>query len=193
LSYGVAISAIFAALRSRSFRDFTVAITVSLLANMGFLYATGREVFIHYVPLLPFVYLLYANFFSLAQASKLKQALAIAVAAIFIGGGVESAWTLSKRVDAKNGLSVQRQVIERIMADLNGEGSLDTPVSLKFDFFSTLYPYRVLSTEEYGHEIKFSKRAELARLRYLLSDGKSSPPEGATAYSVDDLTLYRLP
>lgn len=150
-------------------RDYRNAVLWAVGADVALLAIGGKSDFYsHYVqPLVYFPFLLLSA--AVVRWEKYRRYF-VAALLVFVIGATESVQTISRRLDAKNGLGVQRTVLAKMVSE-------NSPVELKFGFRSSLPPYVVLSRELYGRELAFSNNAFR---RYFLADDNSVVPEGFT-------------
>lgn len=187
LSLVLAGLAVASALRRPEWRPFGRALLAGALADVALLGWSGKTFFPHYVQLLlPFAFS--------AFAMLPKRPFVVALVAAFCLGSLDASWSISWREDAKNGLVVQRRVIERLLP----EGR----VRLGLGFPGSLFTYATLSQRAYGGRLRFG---DSGPAYLLLENGRVPPgevgradlgPAGRVALEplevIGPVTLYRV-
>jgi hypothetical protein len=86
-------------------------------------------------------------------------------------GSLDALWTISHRLDARNGLSTQRSILSRIISDSVSERwPADARIELAADF--PIFPdsYQVLAQRVLGTKLSFvDAGTESATARYFVS------------------------
>lgn len=174
---------------------------IAVCADALLLAAAGRRVFAHYViAVFPFVFVIYA---ALAQATleaspagrayRAKLAALGALALVVAGGGVEATLSISRRIDARNGLGTVRAVSRRILADATMAGAVPT-ADLQFAFPATSYQYAVYSRYALDRPLDLRRGPNVPRYRLQRRDDPPPPNAllGSPEEQVGPVTLYRI-
>jgi 4-amino-4-deoxy-L-arabinose transferase-like glycosyltransferase len=135
---------------------FWTAFVAAMTAEFILITITSKPFFPHYlVTILPFFFALIAALAQRMQDSPTARKWAIPLIVIFCVGGVEASVSVSRSVEAKNGLAVQRQVIEMITHDEMTEHWPErTNVGLELGFTGFLAGYSILSQDVYHGDIR---------------------------------------
>jgi len=134
---------------SKGFGEIRMAIVVGIIADALLLGVAKKPFFAHYLQFfVPFLFLFYARLFQLMLPSKESFRRCLVFCALFCIGGLETSLTLSRSLDARNGLQVERQVLERILQK-GGIGEMAT-LGLGFGFpGGSKFAYQVLLREAF--------------------------------------------
>jgi hypothetical protein len=179
-----------------SLRPFAVAALVAVVANVGLLAVTSKQVFAHYVtPTLPFVFFVFAAGARAAFTDRRLKIVFLALAAVVGAGGVEATLSISRRIDGRNGLGVHRAVADRVLSDCAaaGRARADCPVRLDFGFPAMLYTHGIFARVALARPIRWE--ATPAGFAYRLQKRDDPPPPGAAAFPITTtgpVNLYRL-
>jgi len=179
-----------------SLRPFALAALVAVVADVGLLALTSKQVFAHYVtPTLPFVFLVFAAGARAAFADRRLRVAMLALAAIVCVGGIEATLAISRRIDGRNGLAVHRAVAERVLDDCAAAGRpiAACPARLEFGFMAMTYTHATFARVALGAPIRWE--ATPSGLAYRLQRREDPPPLGADAFpttTIGPVRLYRL-
>ena len=180
----------------QSLRPFAIAALVAVVADVGLLAVTSKQVFAHYVtPTLPFVFVVFAAGARAAFADRRLKVALLALAAIVCAGGVEATLSISRRVDGRNGLAVHRAVARRVLDDCAAQARApaDCPTRLDFGFPAMLYTHGIFARVALATPIRWE--ANPNGFAYRLQKREDPPPPGATAFpttALGPVKLYRL-
>ena len=137
-----------ATVAGESLRPYALSALVAVVADVGLLALTSKQVFAHYVtPALPFVFLLFAAGARAAFANRRLKVAMLALATIVCAGGIEATLAISRRIDGRNGLAVHRAVAGRVLDDCGAAGRpVDAcPARLDFGFIGMTYTYGIFT------------------------------------------------
>ena len=180
----------------QSLRPFAIAALVAVVADVGLLAVTSKQVFAHYVtPTLPFVFVVFAAGARAAFADRRLKVALLALAAIVCVGGVEATLSISRRVDGRNGLAVHRAVARRVLDDCAAQARAraDCPARLDFGFPAMLYTHGIFARVALATPIRWE--ANPNGFAYRLQKREDPPPPGAGAFpttALGPVNLYRL-
>jgi len=183
-------------LRPPSLRPFAIAAAVAVVADIGLLALTSKQVFAHYVtPTLPFVFLLFAAGARAGLRRRRLRVTLLALAAIVGLGGVEATLAISRRIDGRNGLAVHRGVARRVIDDCAAAGRPPAacPARLDFGFVGMTYTYAIFTRVALGAPVRWE--ATPSSLAYRLQRRADSPPPGGGAFPITiigPVNLFRL-
>jgi len=134
------------------YKPFFRALGFSALFDMLLLAVLGKDFYSHYaVP--PMIFLAPLIAIAVENVHRKYTPVIFVVLGIFVIGGVESVFVISKQFDARNGLAVERMVLNYLLAT-------EQPVSLEFKFKSTLGPYKILAKEVYRKPLVIDAASE---------------------------------
>ena len=179
-----------------SLRPYALSALVAVVADVGLLALTSKQVFAHYVtPALPFVFLLFAAGARAAFANRRLKVAMLALAAIVCAGGVEATLTISRRIDGRNGLAVHRAVARRVLDDCGAaRRPVDAcPARLEFSFIGMPYTYGIFARTALQTPIRWESTP--TSFVYRLQKPADPPPPAATAFPITMIgpaNLYRL-
>ncbi len=159
---------------------------VAVVADVGLLALTSKQVFAHYVtPALPFVFLLFAAGARAAFANRRLKVAMLALAAIVCAGGIESTLAISRRIDGRNGLAVHRAVAGRVLDDCGAAGRpVDAcPARLDFGFIGMTYTYAIFARTALQTPIRWELTP--SSFVYRLQKRADPPPPAAGAFRDD--------
>jgi hypothetical protein len=182
--------------RRESLRPFAVAALVAVVADVGLLALTSKQVFAHYVtPTLPFVFVIFAAGARAAFADRRLEIAMLALAAIVCAGGIEATLAISRRIDGRNGLAVHRAVADRVLEDCAAEGLplASCPARLDFGFVGLTYTYGIFTRVALMTPIRWEGTP--TGFVYRLQKREDPPPVGAGAFpttGIGPLKIYRL-
>ena len=166
---------------------FLRAALFGFAANVLLIGLTHRSLFGHYVqPLLPFYFVAFAE---LGRASlgwgRGRFGLYGVVTALCLGG-IDSALWVSRRLDARNGLSTMRAVLAAIQADRPGlrEGKLE------FDYRSMNWGFNVLLAGDPQNRLKFDKTGPVYRLKLREA---AAPAGGRLVAQTGPIAVWAMP
>jgi hypothetical protein len=178
-----------------SLRPFAIAALVAVVADVGLLAVTSKQVFAHYVtPTLPFVFVVFAAGARAAFANRRLKVVLLALAAIVCVGGIEATLSISRRVDGRNGLAVHRAVARRLLDDCAAQARprADCPARLDFGFPAMVHTHGIFARVALATPIRWE--ANPNGFAYRLQK-REDPPPGAAAFPITALgpvELYRL-
>jgi hypothetical protein len=179
-----------------SLRPFAWSALVAVVADVGLLALTSKQVFAHYVtPALPFVFFLFAAGARAAFAQPRLKIAFVALAAIVCAGGIEATLSISRRIDGRNGLAVHRAVTRRVLDDCAAAGRplAACPARLDFAFVGMTYTYGIFARTALGTPIRWEVTP--SGLAYRLQKTSDPPPSGAAGFPITTsgpVNLYRL-
>ncbi len=160
------------------FKDFRLAILTGLAVNMLLLAVAKKLFYAHYIQFfLPFFFLIYARFLQVAQKDPEKWRWCLLLCAVFCVGGLETSVSLSHGLDARNGVAVERQVLQSILADpaLSRALTQKPTMGIAFGFRGgSKLAYQAL-LEEVFHQ-KFLIVSPPGEVNYLILPSKSGRP-----------------
>lgn len=180
----------------QSLRPFAIAALVAVVADVGLLAVTSKQVFAHYVtPTLPFVFVVFAAGARAAFADRRLKVALLALAAIVCVGGVEATLSISRRVDGRNGLAVHRAVARRVLDDCAAQSRAraDCPARLDFGFPAMLYTHGTFAQVALTTPIRWE--ANPNGFAYRLQKKEDPPPPAVGAFpttALGPVKLYRL-
>ncbi len=132
------------------FRELRTA-TVAGVAAAFLLLAVSKKVFVgHYLQYFtPFLFLAYAHLFQSSLSNRDAFRKCVALSLFFCFGGLETSVTISRGIDARNSLGVERQVLKSILRQgLLKEGQ---SLGLNFKFLGgSKFAYQVLLKEDFN-------------------------------------------
>jgi hypothetical protein len=175
---------------------FAVSALVAIVADVALLALTGKQVFAHYVtPVLPFVFVIFAAGARAAFADRRLRIALLALAAIVCVGGVEATLSISRRIDARNGLAIHRAVAERVRNDCAAAGRPlpACPARLDFGFMGSTYTHGIFARLGLATPIRWE--ATPSGFAYRLQKREDPPPFGAGTFlttTIGPVKLYRL-
>jgi hypothetical protein len=179
-----------------SLRPYAVSALVAIVADVGLLALSGKQVFAHYVtPVMPFVFVLFAAGARAAFADRRLRAAMIGLAVIFCAGGIESTLAISRRIDARNGLAIHRAVATRVLGDCAAAGRPPAacPARLDFGFMGMIYTHATFARLALGTPIRWEGTP--SGFAYRLQKREDPPPFGGGAFpttTIGPVKLYRL-
>jgi hypothetical protein len=182
--------------RPESLRPFALAALVAVVADVGLLALTSKQVFAHYVtPTLPFVFVVFAAGARAAFADRRLRVAVLALAAIVCAGGVEATLAISRRIDGRNGLAVHRAVAERVLDDCAAAGRpiAACPARLEFGFVGMTYTHGIFARVALRTPIRWEGTP--SGFAYRLQKREDPPPLGVGAFpttTIGPVKLYRL-
>ena len=168
---------------------------VAVVADVGLLALTSKQVFAHYVtPALPFVFLLFAAGARAAFANRRLKVAMLALATIVCAGGIESTLAISRRIDGRNGLAVHRAVAGRVLDDCGAAGRpVDAcPARLDFGFIGMTYTYANLRAHGAADADSLGVNPEQLRLS-AAKTRRSAPARRGRVRDHDDRPREPLP
>jgi hypothetical protein len=191
-----------------AFDAFALSAIVAVAADTLLLGVTNKQVFGHYVaPVLPFIFVVYAHlaatvFAATGRLRRVTVGAALLLAAIVCVGGAETTLSISRRIDSRNSLPVQRGVFRRIADDAGlasrpkapnaPNAPITVPVRLEFGFMATVQQYLRVGRYALDPPIVLVGGPGLV---YRLQKREDPPPAGAQMFPATPLgsvTLYRL-
>ncbi|HEY5448594.1 MAG TPA: glycosyltransferase family 39 protein [Polyangia bacterium] len=181
---------------SESLRPFAWSALVAVVADVGLLALTSKQVFAHYVtPALPFVFFLFAAGARAAFAHPRMKIAFVALAAIVCAGGIEATLSISRRIDGRNGLAVHRAVARRVLDDCAaaGRAPADCPARLDFGFVGMTYTYGIFARTALATPIRWE--GSPSGFAYSLQKSADPAPPGAGGFpitTIGPVNLYRL-
>jgi hypothetical protein len=132
---------------------------------MVLLLLTRKPYYPHYFqPALPFLFMGLACLWSQHTSARARGIIA-GLAVVQALGSLDALWTITHRLDARNGLSTQRSILSRIISDSVSERwPADARIELAADF--PIFPdsYQVLAQRVLG-----------AKLSFVAAGGESAP------------------
>jgi hypothetical protein len=175
---------------------FWKAFLATIIADVLLLTITSKPFFPHYlVTVLPFFFALIAAFVHRMEISTQFRKWAVPLAVIFCVGGVEASVQVSKNIEARNGLAVQRQVIELMAQDeANEHWPPQTNVGLELRFKGFLQGYAVLAQDVYHVDFRIGPIMENGPRYSLYVSGPFTEHLDPTRLRLVDsgkLSLYR--
>jgi len=179
-----------------SLRPYALSALVAVVANVGLLALTSKQVFAHYVtPVLPFVFLLFAAGARAAFANRRLTLAMLALATIVCAGGIEATLSISRRIDGRNGLAVHRAVARRVLDDCTAAGRpvAACPAHLDFGFIGMSYTYGIFTRTALQTPIRWEFTP--SGFAYRLQKRADPPPLAENAFPVTPIgpvNLYRL-
>jgi hypothetical protein len=183
---GVAVWCAWNRTGRRKPRPFFWAAVVGLVANTALLGFTHKTVYGHYVqPLIPFYFVAFAELGRWASRSERTSAAVWTAALLVCIGGVDVATWISRRMDARNGVTTIRRVIAAIEADQPNA----TNIQIGFDFFKgSTSGYNALASLDPKRHVAFASGGQ-----YRLVLRERPAPSGATPIlKTGPVTLYRM-
>ena len=172
-SIGLAASAWRALLRGQ--QPVRRAALAAILSAMALMLLTRKPYYPHYFqPALPFLFMGLACLWA-QDATRRARGIIAGLAVIQALGSLDAVWTISHRLDARNGLKTQRSIVARVMSDAASERwPPPARVELASDFPIFPESYQVLATQVLGAELTFvapgSDGTPIARY-FLSKDG----------------------
>ena len=185
LAVGLAVWTAWGGTGKRWPKPFLWAALAGITANTALLLVTHKPIYGHYVqPLLPFYYVAFAELGRWSARHTRRRWATWALAVLVCVGGIDVARWVSRRLDARNGLSTVRAVIDAI--DKDGP---DPSFSLSFGFVGSRDAYQALIAQGPDHHKSLGPGP-----RYLLLLREAHAPIGARAVlETGPVTLYRMP
>jgi hypothetical protein len=175
---------------------YALSALVAVVADVGLLALTSKQVFAHYVtPTLPFVFLLFAAGARAAFARPWLKVTTLALAAITCAGGIEATLAISRRIDGRNGLGVHRAVARRVLDDCATAGRPGDACAARLDFGFTgmTYTYGIFARTALASPIRWDSTPN--SLVYRLQKRADPRPPGGDVFPitvVGPVNLYRL-
>lgn len=162
-SIGLAAAAWLALLRREG--ALRHAALAAIATAMVLLLLTRKPYYPHYFqPALPFLFMGLACLWSQHTSARARGIIA-GLAVVQALGSLDALWTITHRLDARNGLSTQRSILSRIISDSVSERwPADARIELAADF--PIFPdsYQVLAQRVLG-----------AKLSFVAAGGESAP------------------
>ena len=149
-----------------------MAFVIAVAGNTALIAYSGRQVFGHYVqPIQIFLFILYGAAGMVAMRHRWSRLPVLLLVLLVCAGGIESTWTISKRLDARVGIAVERSVLDRIHRDGLEQGYAESePVQLEFGFYAALHWYQQVSRLVLHERVRLVGRAPHRRYRLQLRD-----------------------
>jgi hypothetical protein len=179
-----------------SLRPFALSALIAVVADVGLLALTSKQVFAHYVtPTLPFVFMLFAAGARASFADRRLRVAMVALAAIVCAGGIEATLSISRRIDGRNGLGVHRAVARRVLDDCAAAGRAPAacPTRLDFGFIAMAYTHGIFTRTALQAPIRWETAPN--GFAYRLQKRDDPPPSGAGAFAITNsgpVNLFRL-
>lgn len=140
--------------------DFRRSIVLGLGCNLTLLLLTRKNFYAHYsLPLIPFIFAVYANLLQEVAVDSKKRKLASVLVVAFILGGIETALTVSRQIDGRNSLKAERFVLETVLANPKIKEKGEIGLQFTFPGGSPL-AYELLAREIYGTNLRVLPSAD---------------------------------
>ncbi len=124
---------------------------VGVVADVALMSITRKPFYPHYLTvMLPFIFALGGALGYWMERNRRVRYVCMPLLAVWCIGGVQSSVAISRNLDYRNGLAVERHVIRLILADARKERwQAGTEIGLSFGFPGAIEAYQVLMRDSY--------------------------------------------